>query len=125
MRLCKVNGNSMRPFIRDEDLVIIQEVPLDKIKRGNILVFQGANDQFFVHRLVGKRDNGILSLKGDGYNLSKDIITYDELAGKAVGLVRNGNLIRFSRSLEWYFWINARLREFMKNLLRGKISIHR
>jgi len=123
MKLCKVDGNSMHPFIQDEDLLIVKEVPFEKIKTGNILVFGGENDLFVVHRLIEKQKNGLLVLRGDAYNLTKETITYDAIVGMAIGLVRNGKVVRYSRQLELYSWLNARLREFAKNLLRGKLSI--
>ncbi len=123
MKLCKVNGNSMHPFIQDEDLFIVKKVPFKKLKRGNILVFRGENDLFVVHRLIKKKKTGLLVLRGDAYNLTKETITYDAIVGMAVGLMRNGKMIRYSRQLELYFWINARVREFAKNLLRGKHSV--
>ncbi len=122
MRLCKVNGNSMHPFIQDEDLLIVKKVPFEKLKRGNILVFRGENDLFVVHRLIKKQKNGLLVLRGDAYHLTKETITCDAIVGKAIGLIRNEQVIRYSRQLELYYWINARLREFAKNLLRGKLS---
>ena len=112
----------MVPFIQDEDLLIVKKATFEKLKRGNILVFRGENDLFVVHRLIKKQKNGLLVLRGDAYNLTKETITCDAIVGMAVGLVRNGNVIRYSRQLELYFWINARLREFVKNLLRGKHS---
>lgn len=113
----------MVPFIQDEDLLIVKKVPFEKIKRGNILVFRGENERFVVHRLIVKQRNGLLVLRGDAYFQTKETITYDAIVGMAVGLVRNGKEVRFSRRLELYSWINARLREFAKSLLQGKPSI--
>ncbi len=125
MRLCKVKGNSMHPFLRDEDLVLVKKVPVIYLKAGNILVFEGKDRELFIHRLVGKYKDELLYLQGDGYDLLKETVPYDAVEGKVIGILRNHRFIQFSRTRECYYWALARLREFFKNLIRGKIKILR
>jgi len=125
MRLCKVKGNSMYPFLRDEDLVVVKKVPFLNLKIGNILVFEGKDRELFIHRLVGKKKNDMLCLQGDGYNLLKETVPCDAIAGKVIGILRGGRLIRLSRIMELYYWVFARSKELFKNLIGGKIKLIR
>ena len=93
----------MHPLLRDEDLVVVKKVPYEKLKIGNILVYNGRDKELLIHRLVGKCEDGRLCLRGDGYNLSRETVSYEAITGKAIGVVRNGRVVGLTRIMEWYF----------------------
>ncbi len=113
----------MHPFLQDEDLVVVKKVSLINLKIGNILVFVGKDKELLIHRLVGKYKDERFYLQGDGYNLRKETVFYDAISGKVIGILRDGRVIHFSRTQEFYYWALARFREFLKNLMRGKIRL--
>jgi len=123
MRLYQVKGKSMYPFIRDDDFVIVKQVSFRRLKPGNILVFQGADGEYLVHRLIRKDRKGLIYLRGDGYNLPTEAVEKSVITGRAVGIVRSGRQIRFSRVHELYYWILSRLKENLKNLIRGRAGL--
>ncbi len=112
----------MHPFLKDEDIAVIKNVPFIKLRIGNILVFESKDGAFIIHRFVGKEKDELLHLQGDGYNLQKETVHYDAISGKVIGIFRNSRFIQFSRIQECYYWALARFKEFFKNLIRGKIK---
>ena len=112
MKLAKVKGDSMYPFLRDEDLVVIKKISFDKLKKGNVLVFKGRRGEYIIHRLVKKAKGGFCYLQGDGYNLSAEPIEENALIGKAIGIIRGGSFVRFNRFNEWISWGLSYLRRY-------------
>ena len=110
MRLVKVKGESMYPFLRDDDFVVIMDIPSERLRRGNILVFKGKQKGYIIHRLVKKGKSNSIYLKGDGYDLSTESIEKNAVTGKAIGVIRAGRFIRFDRSKELISWSLSYLR---------------
>ncbi|MFC1867712.1 S24/S26 family peptidase [Thermodesulfobacteriota bacterium] len=123
MRLYRVQGNSMYPFLRDNDFVVVKKTRPGSLRKGNILVYLGRNGQHIVHRLVKKEKDGIFYLKGDGYNLSPESINIDSIVGKAIGFVRDSRYEPLNRGLELSSWYVSVLKEYAKRLLRGTFGI--
>jgi len=49
-----VGGNSMFPFLRNGNTVIIKKVPIPYLKTGDIIVFK-SNNKLVAHRIIFKR----------------------------------------------------------------------
>ncbi len=124
MRLYRVKGNSMYPFLREDDLVVARELPFESFRKGNLLVFEDKEGGYIIHRLVKKIGDNFVCLRGDGYNLKTESVEMNSVEGKAIGIIRNGKFIRFSVSREWYFWTVSRFKEYLKRFLRGNITNH-
>ena len=118
MKLYRVQGNSMYPVLRDNDLVVVKKTRPESLRRGNILVYRGKNGQHIVHRLVKKDKGDVFHLKGDGYNLPPESITGDSIAGRAVGFVRNRRYAPLNRFMELSSWFVSSFKEDLKLLLR-------
>ena len=112
MKLAKVKGDSMYPFLRDEDLVVVKKISFDKLRKGNVLVFKGRQGEYIIHRLVKKTNGGFCHLRGDGYKLLAEPIEKNALTGKAIGIIRGGNFVRFNRFNEWISWSLSYLRRY-------------
>lgn len=50
------SGYSMYPFLRKGDLLTVEPVPMDKIKRGDVVVFE-SEDRWIAHRVTKIRSN--------------------------------------------------------------------
>jgi signal peptidase len=50
------SGYSMFPFLRKGDLLTVKPVPMDKIKRGDVVVFE-SEDRWIAHRVIKIRSN--------------------------------------------------------------------
>ncbi|WP_313419547.1 S24/S26 family peptidase [Sphingobacterium multivorum] len=104
----RIKGNSMLPFIKDGDAVLLRAYQGEPLVLGcNILAKD--YDKFVFHRLVGKKKNQYI-LAGDGnlvlreYVATKDIIAiaymhYPQAEGKAVDIDCNWARLR---GLGWY-----------------------
>lgn len=112
MRLAKVKGESMYPFLRDDDFVVIMDIPSERLRRGNILVFKGEQEEYTIHRMIKKGKGNSIYLKGDGYNLSIESIEKNAVIGKAIGVIRAGRFIQLNRSKELISWSLSYLRGY-------------
>lgn len=85
-----VSGNSMRPFIRNGDQVILKPIELTDIKEGRI-VLASKNGQFLLHRIVGFSASGII-LAGDGNLIQHETVELKWIWAVVMEVVsRNGN----------------------------------
>ena len=92
-------GNSMYPFIRDRDIVIIE--PFNRRPHlGDVVAF--CHPKFYglaIHRIVGRRKNLFL-LKGDNATRADGWLSFSELTGCIVQTERNASLRRPQFRLE-------------------------
>ncbi|MEA3280023.1 MAG: S24/S26 family peptidase [Thermodesulfobacteriota bacterium] len=124
MRLYKVKGNSMYPFLRDNDLIAVRRITFERLRKGNLLVFKNKEGEYIIHRLVKKTGKIFVCLRGDGYNLKAELVEMNSIAGKAIGIIRKGRFIRFNRTMELCSWSVSRFKEYLKRFLRGDIANH-
>ena len=120
MELYRVQGNSMYPVLRDNDLVVVKKTPPELLHKGNILVYRGKDGQHVVHRLIKKDKEGIFYLKGDGYNLSSEPANRDSIVGKAIGLVRDNRYKSLNRVMELRSWFVSAVKGYAKRLVRHR-----
>lgn len=124
MKLLRVKGNSMYPVIRDDDLVLVRETEPELLRRGNIIVYyHDERGEYLIHRLVRKGDDGILYLRGDGYNLSVELTMTSSVIGKAVGFVRQNRFNPLSRPKELLSWSASMLKEHVKLFVRSAFCV--
>lgn len=123
MELYRVQGNSMYPVMRDNDLVVVKKTSPESLRKGNIIVYRDKNGQYTVHRLVKKGKGAIFFLKGDGYNLLPEPINRDSIIGKAIGLVRENRYKPLSRVAELSSWFISSIKGYAKRFLRHTSGI--
>ena len=95
-----VTGVSMRPFLRAGDFVYV-ELPGEKIRKGDILLFQRPNGQYILHRVVKCRKDGYLML-GDS-QLEREPIHSDWVRAKAVSAKIQGQVVAPGSFRWWMF----------------------
>jgi signal peptidase I len=95
-------GNSMKPFIREGDLVeVLSYAPGSLIRIGDIILARAARG-LVMHRVIKKlTKNGRLCLvtQGDAAFYPDPSIYPEDILGKVIGVKRNGKRIRFDRGL--------------------------
>jgi len=100
-----VHGMSMFPVLLPGDKVQVHRIPFEKLKPGQVLVFE-SNNQWVAHRLISKDNhNRELITKGDGLNWLDNNVP----AEKAKGVVTK--VIKTRSPLAWS--INTRVDGFM------------
>lgn len=86
-------GFSMWPFIRAGEKLIVSRVPIEDLRPGDIVLYQG-KDQLICHRLVSKVEGGrMLRVRGDNTSALTELISIDAYRGKALGIIRKGGII--------------------------------
>ena len=84
-----VKGVSMLPFIRGErDLVELTAPDRTQLKRDDIVLFR-THGRWIMHRIL-KIENGIATIQGDGVWRGKEVVSVNQIHGKAVSILRKG-----------------------------------
>jgi hypothetical protein len=116
----KTKGNSMLPFIvSDRDSVVF--IQAKKIKKGDIVLAKTTSDDFVVHRVI-KLKNEYAILMGDGNIRGNEQCHIDDIAGKAITIIRNNKYINTaSKEEKWkvYLWL------FLRPIRRYLLAIYR
>ncbi len=120
------SGTSMFPFLRKGDLLTIEPVSMDEIKRGDVVVFE-CEEKWIAHRVIKIHSNdGLaeLTTRGDA-RVSNDppvrkenyigIVSYLERNNKCISLTSFRKKIRTQLHLLgglllsqfWNFWVRA------------------
>lgn len=94
----KVTSQSMAPLLRPGDYILVESTPLDKIRRGDLIVTR-REDDYLTHRLVAKSAQGWLT-KGDQNSQADAPVEVREVVGLVVAYVRLGKL----HSLRTRYW---------------------
>ena len=96
-----VKGVSMRPFLRNADFAYLVRLP-EKLKRGDIVLFQRLNGQYVLHRVYKIPERGNYLMLGDG-QLEPEPVTESQLRAK-VSFVRIGTEVCRPGSFRWWFF---------------------
>ena len=113
----RVTGSSMMPLLHHmEDRVVI--VPPNKIRLGDIVLYDRQNGRYALHRVIGKSKSGF-SMAGDNqYHIEKKL-DYSRIIGVVSAIERGGRLKSFDS-------FSLRLYTFGVILIsRPRIYIHR
>lgn len=96
-----IRGISMRPFLYDGDYAYLSPLP-DKVKKGDILLFQRENRQYVLHRVHKRPRGGRLILLGDS-QVTPEPVAASQLRAK-VSFVRRGGKDCRPGSFTWWFF---------------------
>ena len=96
-----IRGVSMRPFLRTGDFACLAPLP-EKIKKGDILLFQRENNQYVLHRVYQIRRDGTLLMLGDS-QLQPEPVTREQLRARAAFVRCAGRDCR-PGSFRWWFF---------------------
>lgn len=110
----KPQGYSMYPlFIPGRDEAIIESVPVNSFKKGDVALYRRDQSILVLHRICRINDSGFYMV-GDNQSEVEGPLRPDQLKGKLVGFVRKGRsssvqdpFYRFLSSL-WLFMLPAR-----------------
>ena len=101
-----VNGRSMSPLLQPNDLIVIEPIHIDKLKKGDIvtLISQG---QLLTHRFYGfykspEHPNGLLCTRGDRLKQFDPSCPPHHLVGRVVQRKRNNKVMEFTTGFGFY-----------------------
>ena len=98
-------GNSMRPFIKNEDDILIMASLKGKpVREGDIILYQRENGQYVIHRLYKVCPNGTCWFIGDNqFHLEKNI-KQAQLRARVKYIIKNGKPISCEKGPSRYYF---------------------
>jgi hypothetical protein len=123
----RIVGTSMTPLLRDGDFVILQPLPVEFLRPGDLIAFRCDGDTV-THRLIAIQPDGLLT-RGDNLPEPDPLVSPERVLGRAISLEKNGHQIRLSkpgwafahRILAWSGWQTIKPQPFrqLTPFLRG------
>ena len=92
------HGESMLPFLREADLVIVRPIAWDELERGDVVTYRNG-DKFPTRRVFEKLAES-LSMRCDNWKKFTDQVGPGDVLGRAEARYRDGRWISIS-SPEW------------------------
>ena len=90
----KAKGFSMSPFIKDKDVITVVPIPSYKPRLGDVVVFISPDtEKLVIHRLVGKRDNSHVLIKGDNLPTHEHLVAKKRILGRVKRVERDGRTV--------------------------------
>lgn len=114
-------GQSMYPFLDEQrDILTIAPATSKRLKTGDI-VLVNINDNYVLHRIIGKTKYGCYTLQGDANLKQKELVCLDRIIGILTLLERDGTQTIHCTTLKWRIngWIWVKLRFARKGLLKA------
>jgi hypothetical protein len=106
-------GDSMRPFLRDGDVVDVEPAPVAEVRIGDILLYQRPDGTAIAHR-VARRSRGaeepMLEMQGDARRDAKESARGEQVLGRVVRLRRGDREIALTgagRRIAGWLWGQA------------------
>lgn len=91
----KVTGESMKPFLKDGDIVIIKKACSKEINIGDLILFRNNNGFTVLHRVISRKRNHKgkieFTTKGDRLISSDEPIIEENVLGKVVKIEKHFN----------------------------------
>ena len=90
----RARGSSMRPFIQDGDILLVEPVREYRIRAGDIVLFGDRKGAVLAHRVIriNQRDGGTQFLvSGDANRATDGLIPLEHVLGRVVSLERKGH----------------------------------
>ena len=89
----QVKGHSMSPFIRNQDIVTISPLPVNRPQPGDIVAATFLERKsIMVHRVIGKKQ-GKFIIKGDNNKSRDGLFRQDQIIGLVTKVERNGKRV--------------------------------
>jgi signal peptidase I len=98
IRFC-AHGRSMKPTIKDGELIIIEPIEIAKIKRSDIILYR-TRDGAIAHRVMAIKHNGdeqpTFILRGDSLATLDCPVAATDILGRVVAVERRGQTLNLS-----------------------------
>lgn len=98
----RVRGNSMIPFIREDDFIILIPCNPSTLKIGDVVLFNH-NKEVHLHRIIRKKGNRLI-LQGDGNIIAKEEIALHDVIAKMKQIIQKKGKKVNADAWVWYFF---------------------
>lgn len=88
-------GSSMRGTFKPGDKLIIEKVPFDRIKKGDLIIFsrnENEEDDFIVHRVVAVNPKGLVTRGDNCFDNDKNLVIEENIVGRVIANDRRGKV---------------------------------
>lgn len=102
------SGNSMFPFIRWDDKILVKKMSPEKMRVRDIILFQSNEGTKVCHRIVKIEDKGgalWFQTKGDRSNFCDPLISHQAILGKVIAIKRKKRLVGHHPE-KWYSYLD-------------------
>ncbi len=100
-----VSGGSMMPFlVGGRDFVMLSRIE-EKIRRGDIVLYQRKSGQFVLHRVCKIKKKKLYYMVGDVQNVIEGPIMEEQMRAKVVKVMRNKTWISKTCFWWWFFGV--------------------
>lgn len=92
-----MKGSCMHPFIRDGSTLLVEPINMDKVRLGDIVLYQTGVSRIVAHQVIRKIPQGnrmTLLTKGGSCPAFNQPVHLEDLLGKVIRIERNGRPIR-------------------------------
>ena len=96
----RIKGNSMRPFLKEDDTVILKPFKLKELKKGLIVLAQ-LNGQMVLHRVV-KYDNAKIWLAGDNNLVARELVSCADVVATVTSVNRSKTAVKLTQRWRRY-----------------------
>jgi len=109
----RIKGRSMQPFIRDQEVVLIESCQPSELKIGDIIFYRVAPSKIVIHRFIRKiRNHSEMSFltKGDANFHFDPPVNPADILGKILAIERNGKQLMLDKSMfkfKNYFYVEC------------------
>jgi len=104
----KAKGESMRPFIRDGDILEITPVNGEEIRLGDVIFYRVGERRMIAHRVIEKiiqNDKLIFLTKGDSNMGEGEKVYLEQVIGRVKAIERKGRKIRIDEGLNRLMYV--------------------
>jgi hypothetical protein len=98
----RAQGSSMRPFVRDGDLVEVRSIDQRRLRRGDVVLYVDDDGRPFVHRVIEverKDGRSIASTRGDAMRVNDGPIDAVQILGRVSAAKRGRQRLVLDRGL--------------------------
>ncbi len=101
------HGNSMKPFIRDGDILLAAGMEEGSAVRGGIVLYRSERGDMRVHRVLGVTHGVSVRVRGDAIRGKAEVIPAADIFGVIIEVIRDGIECRAWRlrwlGVTWHF----------------------
>jgi len=94
----QVMGWSMLPTVWPGDTLLVESAEPATVSEGDILLYH-RDQKLFVHRVVNAKSHNTILTRGDAMPRPDPPVRPDQMLGRVVSIVRNGEAIKPNRKL--------------------------
>lgn len=103
----EAKGQSMWPWIKEGDILIIEKISYDEIKPGDVVVYKERNEEIWIAHRVLKITKDFLITRGDAcLNLrGNELVPHNKLIGRVI-FVKNNKGVKSLNHTRFVYFLN-------------------